>query len=876
MLAGRRTFTVWKSQYAAIFSTARALDTAAWSRPCLRTGITSSRRPLSGAASDDGLSHPSGANHASGVIAADAVADSERAVGRGKEAAASIDLDLLDPSDLLPSTPSITLHNLDTDGVHDPFVWDRNYRKKMRAAAKLKRLQSVRTLWSRLTPGRAIPEWRVHATKAKMRALAELASRRVLGSARPWNPPSRITLRLFPSPISTTSLDVAWHRRQLPEWEGSRVSWPHFAGWRIWLDGDLCGIADHVPTQFALKWFNSPYAVEVAAALGQPTYLLDVVDMFGALWAQLDDADLHLGIEGPEFFLFNDWQRHNDQARYRHNLQIVLAEWLRQFETDVLAEHGPATLLVHHAGLFTSTWHRQLTYKVLLQLLSQLAQRQPGFVVLFNATQPSRQYAYDGHPFDREKLTTTRSVHLRTPTHDQPHPRSLPEFTAEAQTAALKWFLSAISMPPELAPTFYDAIDRYIRPYLDEPWGVESMEGLHHPLSEECDRLCWPIALFESAFSLHGRAGWRATVHAAVRRVAEDLFGTALPKPTTTAPRLTDGDFSYEVVAPGDVKDGLDDVIGHDAAKRALHELIQLPILHRDEFERGVLAKTGCSGVLMYGPPGTGKTMLARATAKDAGACFIAVNPSDVKRAAHGQTEKFIKGLFETARAKAPCVVFLDEVDALFCKRDFDRGGYRRDLLNEFCMQWDGIKATPGVIVVGTTNRPFDLDDAVLRRFSRRVLVDMPTPDEQRTQLVRLLADETLDPPNLVGDLLVPRLRGYSGSDIKNVCLTAAMEAVRELVAEAQSCASKSEFPVVDMGAHGRRVLRWRHFVMALDAVRPSVADEMGSVIRLREFAAEMDGGAGRRRSFGFAAPVLREGPARDVAADEVEAGDTL
>ncbi|KAJ3359821.1 hypothetical protein GGF32_008954, partial [Allomyces javanicus] len=695
---------------------------------------------------DDVHSLPSDAGHAAGVIAidadADADADAERVAGRGKEAAtraAPIDLDMLDPTVLLPSMPSITLHQLDASGPHDPVVWHRNYAKKKRAEAKLKRLQARRTLQSRLTPGRVVPEWRIHVNKAKMRALVEVATRHPSGSVRPGKPPSKITLHLIPSPISNTPLEVAWHRRHLPEWEGSRVSWPHFAGWRIWLDGDLCGIAEHVPPRFALKWFNSPYAVEVAAALRKPTYLLDVVDLFGALWAQFDDADLHLGLGGPEFFLLNERQQHTDQTRFRHNLLIVLAEWLRQFEADVLAVHGPATLLVHHAGLFTSAWQRQLTYKVLLQLLSQLAQRRPGFVVLFNATQPSNKYAYDGHLFSRDKPMTTWSMHLRTPTYNQPHPRAVPEFTAEAQTAALKWFMSAICMPPDLASTFYEAVDRYIRPHLDEPWGEESMEGIYEPLSNQCDELCWPIALFESALSLRGRAWWRSSVHAAVRRVADDLFGTDLPTWTMTSskwtPRLTTGEFSYEVVAPNDVKDGLDDVIGHAAAKRALHALIQLPIQHRDQFERGVLAKTGCSGVLMYGPPGTGKTMLGRATAKDAGACFIAVNPSDVKRTAHGQTEKFIKGLFGTARANAPCVVFLDEVDALFSKRDFDLEGYRRDLLNEFCLQWDGIKSSPGVIVVGTTNRPFDLDDAVLRRFSRRVLVDMPTPDEQRAQV---------------------------------------------------------------------------------------------------------------------------------------------
>ncbi|KNE55743.1 hypothetical protein AMAG_17816 [Allomyces macrogynus ATCC 38327] len=375
MLSGRCALAACKSRRAAVFSTARALDTVAWTRvsgSCLRAGI-SVRRALSGAANDDLLSLPSGADHAAGVIAVDAVADSERAAGRGKEAAthaALINFDEFEPLDLLPSTGSITIHDLDTDGPHDPVVWHRNDEKKKFADSKLERFQAVRTLQSRLAPGRVVPEWHVHVNKAKMRALTEVASRQPSGSLRPQKSPSKITLRRIPSPISTALLDVAWHRRPLPEWEGSRVSWSHFAGWRIWLDGDPCAVAEHVPPRFALKWFNSPYAVEVVAAFGKPAYLLDTLDLFSALWAQFDEAvdvfyparlDLHLGAEVPEFFLFNEWQQHNDQTRFRHNLEIVLAEWLRQFEAGVLAVHGSTTLLVHHVGLFTSAWQRQRT-----------------------------------------------------------------------------------------------------------------------------------------------------------------------------------------------------------------------------------------------------------------------------------------------------------------------------------------------------------------------------------------------------------------------------------------------------------------------------------------------------------------------------------
>ncbi|KNE55744.1 hypothetical protein AMAG_17817 [Allomyces macrogynus ATCC 38327] len=220
------------------------------------------------------------------------------------------------------------------------------------------------------------------------------------------------------------------------------------------------------------------------------------------------------------------------------------------------------------------------------------------------------------------------------------------------------------------------------------------------------------------------------------------------------------GNFLYKVVMLGNVKDRLDNVVDHDAAKRVLHMLIQLPIQHCDQFQHSTLAKTGCLGVLMYSPLGMGKTMLACVTAKDASACFMAMNPLDVKHMAHGQMEQFIKGLFKMVRMNALCIMFLGVVDVLFNKCDFDHKGYHCDLLNEFCLQWDGIKLSSGIIVVGMTNRPFDLDDVVLCWFSHCMLMDMPMPEEQHVQVVRLLADKMLDLPNLIDDLM-PCMCGY-------------------------------------------------------------------------------------------------------------------
>ncbi|KAJ1502329.1 hypothetical protein HMI54_009139 [Coelomomyces lativittatus] len=291
----------------------------------------------------------------------------------------------------------------------------------------------------------------------------------------------------------------------------------------------------------------------------------------------------------------------------------------------------------------------------------------------------------------------------------------------------------------------------------------------------------------------------------------------------------------YRVLRPSDVHVTLDDVIGHSQAKLALRSLIQLPLQFPHHFKHGVLLKASSNGVLLYGPPGTGKTLLAKAIAKSSQSMFITVNPSDVFDKYVGESEKYVKGLFEKARQSKPCIIFLDEVDAVFSKRDLDLNGHRRDVLNEFCMQWEGLKENHGIIVLGATNRPFDLDEAVLRRFARRVLVDLPTSMEQLAILRHHLVGEQLHPEvNL--NTIVDQLQHYSGSDIKNLCVAASMAAIRELE-------SKGEI-------QKDRVLHARHFLLSLKEVKASAHKNLNSISRLREFEKTLSGS--KTTEFGF------------------------
>ncbi|KAG6818181.1 hypothetical protein H0H87_000086 [Tephrocybe sp. NHM501043] len=235
----------------------------------------------------------------------------------------------------------------------------------------------------------------------------------------------------------------------------------------------------------------------------------------------------------------------------------------------------------------------------------------------------------------------------------------------------------------------------------------------------------------------------------------------------------------------------------------SVRTIVSLPLLHPKAFKQGILKQHGMTGCLLFGPPGTGKTLVVRALAKEAGCRMLMVSPSDVMDMYVGEGEKLVKALFTLARRLSPCVVFLDEIDALFGARMSAResGGAfaHRGVITEFMQEMDGLKSSKedNVIVIGATNRPFDLDDAVLRRLPRRLLVDLPGEKERAEILKILLRDETLA-TDLDIDALAKKTESFSGSDLKrelefskpqcslnpgfslDLCVSAALDAVKE------------------------------------------------------------------------------------------------
>ncbi|BAU02187.1 hypothetical protein VIGAN_11165700 [Vigna angularis var. angularis] len=206
-----------------------------------------------------------------------------------------------------------------------------------------------------------------------------------------------------------------------------------------------------------------------------------------------------------------------------------------------------------------------------------------------------------------------------------------------------------------------------------------------------------------------------------------------------------------------------------------------LPLRRPDLFKGGLLKP--CRGILLFGPPGTGKTMLAKAIANEAGASFINVSMSTITSKWFGEDEKNVRALFTLAAKVAPTIIFVDEVDSMLGQRT--RVGEHeamRKIKNEFMTHWDGLLTGPNeqILVLAATNRPFDLDEAIIRRFERRVLVGLPSAENREKILKTLLAKEKHE--NLDFKELATMTEGYTGSDLKNLCITAAYRPVRELI----------------------------------------------------------------------------------------------
>ncbi|WP_167471557.1 ATP-binding protein [Nocardia arthritidis] len=226
----------------------------------------------------------------------------------------------------------------------------------------------------------------------------------------------------------------------------------------------------------------------------------------------------------------------------------------------------------------------------------------------------------------------------------------------------------------------------------------------------------------------------------------------------------------------------LADVGGMADVKRQL-ELTLLGPMRNPEFAKA-FGTSARGGLLLYGPPGCGKTFIAAAVAGELGANFYPIEIADILDIYHGSGERNLHQVFELARRNAPCVLFLDEVDALGYKRSQMSGSaWMRNVVNQLLNEMDSATSSnEGVYILGATNHPWDLDVALRRpgRFDRMILVTLPDP-EARTAILRY---HLKDRPVAGIDLraIVARTDGFSGADLAHICTSATQLAMAESI----------------------------------------------------------------------------------------------
>ncbi|KAL9687549.1 hypothetical protein QQ045_031953 [Rhodiola kirilowii] len=308
-----------------------------------------------------------------------------------------------------------------------------------------------------------------------------------------------------------------------------------------------------------------------------------------------------------------------------------------------------------------------------------------------------------------------------------------------------------------------------------------------------------------------------------------------------------------DVIPPSDIGVTFDDIGALEKVKDTLKELVMLPLQRPELFCKGQLTKP-CKGILLFGPPGTGKTMLAKAVATEAGANFINISMSSITSKWFGEGEKYVKAVFSLASKIAPSVVFVDEVDSMLGRRE-NPGEHEamRKMKNEFMVNWDGLrtKDTERVLVLAATNRPFDLDEAVIRRLPRRLMVDLPDVANRAKILRVILAKEELS-PTVDLDAIASMTDGYSGSDLKNLCVTAAHGPIREILEmekkeHAAAAAEGRALPALS-GGEDVRPLNMEDFKKAHERVCASVSSQSVNMSELVQWNEQYGEGGSRRK----------------------------
>lgn len=250
------------------------------------------------------------------------------------------------------------------------------------------------------------------------------------------------------------------------------------------------------------------------------------------------------------------------------------------------------------------------------------------------------------------------------------------------------------------------------------------------------------------------------------------------------------------LVVPADIAVKWSDIAGLDAVIQDLRESVVLPVRHRDMFKGSKLWQAP-RGVLLHGPPGCGKTLIAKATAKEAGMRFINLDVAILTDKWYGESQKLASAVFSLAAKIQPCIIFVDEIDSFLRARNSNDHEATAMMKTQFMMLWDGLSTDPesAVIVMGATNRPQDLDKAILRRMPAQFHISLPS-EAQRVQILKLiLATEEIN-SNVDYNRLAKLTNGFSGSDLREMCRNASVYRMRQFMTATDKNQKQSSSPI--------------------------------------------------------------------------------
>lgn len=295
---------------------------------------------------------------------------------------------------------------------------------------------------------------------------------------------------------------------------------------------------------------------------------------------------------------------------------------------------------------------------------------------------------------------------------------------------------------------------------------------------------------------------------------------SVMPKPNSTAkPVITKANEELAAIIEQSVlteaqKVSWDDLIGLETVKQKMEETIVYPLKNPKLFT-GLL--TPSKGILLYGPPGNGKTMVAKALSSQCGSSitFFNLSGGSLTSRYYGDSEKLVKLLFEYAVLRQPSVIFIDEIDSILGARGSGEHEVSRRLKTEFLVHFDGVgtKAEDRVLLVGATNRPFDLDEAVLRRFTTKIFLPLPNEFAREDMLKKQLGPMNKAIKEKELHEIALQTDGYSFADLKAVCQEAAFTALRSLGSKEIETISQKEAPPIELS----------HFSEAIKKVPRSV-----------------------------------------------------